>query len=72
MSIKRYITAAVAYQEQVLKVMTVLPGKYRSKRVKAAINAAGVSPTDLYLCLAANAPTFTLLRFYEALGKTNE
>lgn len=65
----RMIAAAVYHQEQVLKVMTLLSGKYRYAQVEAAINAAGVSPHDLYMCLAANEPTFTLLRFYEALGQ---
>lgn len=61
------ITKRAAYEESVLKVMTMLPGKYRYEQVEAAIQAAGVSPSYMHESLAANVPTPVLLRFYEAL-----
>ncbi len=62
------IAEKARYQEEVMQVMCVLPGKYTYKQVEAAINAAGVWPKDLYMSLAANQPTFALTRFYEALN----
>ncbi len=56
------------YEQEILKVMCVLPGKYRYAQVEAAINASGTWPEDIYECLAANNQTFALVRFYEALN----
>lgn len=63
------LTELVKQQENVLWVMSVLPGKYRYEQVEAAINASGVTPHDLYMMLAANQQTDALARFYEALGR---
>ncbi len=60
--------AEAKYQEDVIRVMTVLPGKYRYEQVEAAINASGVSLYGLYIDLCANQRTFALERFYVALG----
>ncbi len=54
-------------QEEILRVMCMLPGKYRYEQVNAAINASGISPYDIYESLAANKYTIALARFYEAL-----
>lgn len=62
------IAAVAKHQEEVIRVMTVLPGKYRYEQVEAAIRASGVTSHDIYLDLAANQQTVALTRFYEALG----
>jgi hypothetical protein len=66
--VPRWLAATIRYQEEVVRVMCVLPGKYRYEQVKAAINAAGVHPMDIYESLLANQCTFALARFYEALN----
>ncbi len=71
-SLSRTQRAAVAYaaqhQEDVIRVLTVLPGRYTYDQVNAAINTAGVHPIDIYESLAANRSTMALARFYEALN----
>lgn len=54
-------------QEEIIKVMCVLPGKYRYAQVEAAINAADVPIQSIYESLSANERTVALVRFYEAL-----
>lgn len=67
-SVPRWLAATIKYQEEIVSVMCVLPGAYRYEQVKAAINAAGVRPMDIYESLLANQYTFALARFYEALN----
>lgn len=55
------------YQKEILRVMSVLPGKYRYAQVAAAIHAAGVAPNGVYMDLSAGERTIVLARFYEAL-----
>ncbi len=38
--LRRGLAREVKYQQEVLQVMTVLPGKYRYEQVEAAINAS--------------------------------
>jgi hypothetical protein len=66
---KTIVAKAAKHQEDILRVMCILPGNYRYKQVKAAINASGVHPNDLYESLAANSHTVALARFYEALNR---
>jgi len=61
-----------AHQQEVIQVLTVLPGRHTYQQVDAAIHAANVSPRDIYLSLAANQPTDTLARFYEALDRLEQ
>ncbi len=56
------------HQEEVIRVMRVLPGQYRYEQVDAAITAADVMPMDIYESLAANRHIIALARFYEALN----
>lgn len=64
-----YIVAARKHQEDVIRVMSVLSGRYRYESVEAAIRAYGGSPYSLYMSLAADEKTIALQRFYEALGE---
>lgn len=61
------IQQALQHQSEVLRVMTILPGKHRYEQVDAAITASGAAPMDIYMSLAADQHTFALARFYEAL-----
>ena len=54
-------------QCDVMKVMAVLPGKYRYDQVDAAVNASGVHPEQVYRSLASGESTEVLACFYEAL-----
>ncbi len=54
-------------QRGIMKVMAVLPGKYRLIQVDAAINASGAHPETVYRSLASGEPTEVLACFYEAL-----
>jgi hypothetical protein len=55
-------------QRDILKVMAVLPGKYRYDQVEAAINASGMHPETMYRSLASGESTEVLACFYEALN----
>ncbi len=55
-------------QRDIMKVMSVLPGKHRYEQVEAAINASGVHPETLYYSLASGEHTIALARFYESLN----
>jgi hypothetical protein len=55
-------------QRDIMKVMAVLPGKYRYDQVDAAINASGMHPETVYMSLASGEHTMALATFYEALG----
>ncbi len=61
------ITREADHQKEILQVMSTLPGTYRYAQVEAAIQAAGVSPNDVYMSLSADERTIALARFYEAL-----
>lgn len=65
---KAEIQCLVDRQRDILKVMSVLPGKYRYEQVDAAINASGVHPEQVYRSLAAGESTEMLACFYEALN----
>jgi hypothetical protein len=67
-TLKEALARKIKHQQEILEVMTVLPGKYHYKQVEAAISASGTSPRDIYVSLAANERTLALARFYEALG----
>jgi len=54
-------------EQDIMKVVSVLPGNYRYGQVEAAINAAGVHPDALYVSLASGNDKEILTRFYEAL-----
>ncbi len=66
--LRRGLAREVKYQQEVLQVMTVLPGKYRYEQVEAAINASGLYPRDMYELVAANASTPAMKLFYETLN----
>jgi hypothetical protein len=66
---RRIIAKAIQHQAEILTIMAVLPGKHRYESVEAAINASGISPQSIYMCLAAGGHTLVLARFYEALGE---
>jgi hypothetical protein len=57
----------IDHQRDIMKVMSVLPGKYRYEQVDAAINASGVVPEQVYRSLAAGESTEVLACFYGAL-----
>jgi hypothetical protein len=65
---KEAIARRAQWQKEVLSVITVLPGRYSAKQVEAALTASGMSPSDIYMCIASGQHTIGLERFYEALG----
>lgn len=48
------IAREAQHQEAVIRIMTVLPGKYRYEQVEAAMKASGDTPYTLYMAIAAN------------------
>jgi hypothetical protein len=65
---KAEIQCYLNHQRDIMKVMSVLPGKYRYEQVDAAINASGAHPETLYYSLASGESTEMLAVFYEALN----
>jgi hypothetical protein len=66
--LQRAIAREAQHQQEVLQVMSLLPGKYRYEQVEAAINASGRYPSHVYELIAMNEPTLALELFYEALN----
>ena len=57
------IARLAQHQENVIRIMTVLPGKYRYEQVEAAMNASKVSPYDLYMAIATDLRVANLERY---------
>jgi hypothetical protein len=55
-------------QEEIIRIMAVLPGKYTYSQVEAALIASALSPSDIYLCIASGQHSIGLECFYGALG----
>jgi hypothetical protein len=69
---KAEIQCYLNHQQNIMRVMSVLPGNYRYAQVEAAINAAGVHPETLYVSLASGNDKEALTRFYEALRNVGD